>query len=87
MPKNVKGGPLGFCNINFVAKYQKFKGDPLETFKNFRKKACNAEKNRKGVPFSLVQFCMLKPIEGTIFTTLEMRFRWPNMAGTVTTCG
>ena len=30
--ENAKGG---FCNIQFVAKYQK-KGDPLEIFKKFR---------------------------------------------------
>ena len=35
MPKIVKG-PLGFFNIQFVAKYQKqLEGDPLETLKRF----------------------------------------------------
>ena len=36
--ENCKGGdPLGFLNIQFVAKYQKkLKGDPLET-KKFKK--------------------------------------------------
>ena len=41
VPKNVKGGPLGFFNIHSVAKYQKMKGDPL---KNFEKKSHNAAK-------------------------------------------
>ena len=45
VPKNVKGGPLGFINIYSVAKYQKTrKGDSFETLKNFRKKSLNAEK-------------------------------------------
>ena len=36
VPKNVKGGPLGFINIYSVAKYQKTqKGDSFDTLKNF----------------------------------------------------
>ena len=61
MPKNVKEGSLGFIIIYSVAKYQKTrKGDFFETLKNFRKKSHNAEKNRKGGPFSLVRFCRLR---------------------------
>ena len=40
-----KGDPFGFLKIQFVAKYQKLKGDPLETFKNFRKKVSQSRKN------------------------------------------
>ena len=46
VPKNVKGGPSGFINIHSVAKYQKTRrGDPLGTFKNFRKKVTECQKN------------------------------------------
>ena len=37
MPKNVKGGSFGLFNIQFVAKYLKIEGYPLEALKNFRK--------------------------------------------------
>ena len=48
VPKNLKGTPLGFFSIHFVAKYQK---KPLETLKNFRKKVAQCwEKYRKGGP-------------------------------------
>ena len=52
VPKNVKGGPLGFINIYSVAKYQKTrKGDSFQTLKNFRKKVAKCrKKNRKGDP-------------------------------------
>ena len=38
MPETVKGGPLRFFNKHSVAKFQKNEGEPLESFKNFRKK-------------------------------------------------
>ena len=36
------------------------KGDSFVTLKNFEKKSYNAQKNRKGGPFSLVRFCRLR---------------------------
>ena len=40
-----KGDPLGFLNINSVAKLQKSrKGDPFEALKNFRKKVAECRK-------------------------------------------
>ena len=51
MPKNLKGNPLESININSVAKYQiTRRGDPLRTFKNFRKKVAQCQKNQKGDP-------------------------------------
>ena len=52
-------GPLGFFNIQFVAKHRK--KDTLETIKNFRKIAHSAENNRKGDPLVSSGFvCCLK---------------------------
>ena len=51
MPKNVKGGPLGFINIYSVAKYKKTrKGDSFQTLKNFRKIAQCRKKIERGDP-------------------------------------
>ena len=36
--KIVKGDPLGFLKIQFVAKYQKLKGHPLKTLKKLKGK-------------------------------------------------
>ena len=49
VPKNVKGGPLGFFNINPVAKSQKkLKGEPFGDIKIFEKKgAAKVSKCRK----------------------------------------
>ena len=49
LPKNVKGDPSGFCNIQSVAKYQKneWGPDPLETLKTFEKKLHSVEKKSK----------------------------------------
>ena len=60
--KHKRGGDsLGYINIYSVAKYQKTrKRDSFETLKSFQKKWLNAEKNRKGGPFSLVRFCRLR---------------------------
>ena len=46
VPKNVKGGPLGFFNIHSGAKHQKKTegGVPLKTFKKFEKKSFKAKK-------------------------------------------
>ena len=44
VPKNVKGGPLGFSNIHSGAKHQKIEGGPFADFKKFRKKSHKAEK-------------------------------------------
>ena len=41
VPKNVKGGPLGFLNIHSGAKHQK---DPLKSLKYFGKKSHKVEK-------------------------------------------
>ena len=46
VPKNVKGGPLGFFNIHPVAKYQKTEGGPFGDIKKIRKKSHKAEKGR-----------------------------------------
>ena len=32
VPKNVKGGPLGFFSIHSVAKHYKIEGGPFEDF-------------------------------------------------------
>ena len=49
VPKNVKGGPLGFINIHSVAKFQKTRrGDPLGTLKNCRKNVAQCRKIQKG---------------------------------------
>ena len=49
VPKNVKGGPLGFFNIHSGAKHQKNRrGDPLKTLKNFENKSHKAEKRGEG---------------------------------------
>ena len=67
VPKNVKGGPLGFLNIHSVAKHQenRRRGDPLKTLKN-SKKSHKAEKREgesltapkcwKGGPFWVLHF-------------------------------
>ena len=39
-----KGDRLRLFNIHSVAKYQKLKGNPIETLKKFRKKSHKAEK-------------------------------------------
>ena len=58
MPKNVKGDPSGFINIDSVAKYQKTRrGDPLGTKKIFEKKSHSAENNSKGDP--IVSSCFV----------------------------
>ena len=45
MPKKTeRGAPLGFSNINSVAKQQKIEGGPFEEKENFRKKSHSAEK-------------------------------------------
>ena len=46
VPKNVKGGSLGFFNIHSGAKHQKNRRDPLKSFKKFFKKSHKAEKGR-----------------------------------------
>ena len=52
-----RGDPLGFFNIDSVAKYQKTrKGDSFESLKVFRKKSHNAEKKSKGDPLVLSGF-------------------------------
>ena len=51
VPKNVKGGPLGFINIYSVAKYQKnSKGGLFWDIKKFRKKSHSAKKIERGDP-------------------------------------
>ena len=45
VPKNGKGGPLGFNNIHCVAKYQKTRRGTLLRLKKNRKKSNSAEKN------------------------------------------
>ena len=52
MPKNEKGGPLGFINILSVAKYQKIRrGDSFEKLKIFEKKIRTVpKKNERGDP-------------------------------------
>ena len=42
VPKNVKGGPLGFFNSG--AKHLKIERGPFEDFKKFQKKSHKAEK-------------------------------------------
>ena len=42
----VKVGLLGFLKMQFVAKYQKTEGDPLETFEKFEKNSHKAEKGK-----------------------------------------
>ena len=60
MPKNVKGGPLGYNNVHSVAKYQKnLKGDRFESLKIFEKSR-TVPKKLKGGPFSLVRVCRLR---------------------------
>ena len=44
----MKGGPLGFFNIQFVAKYQKFNEGPLETLKKFPKMFHSVTKSKEG---------------------------------------
>ena len=47
VPKNVKGGPLGFFNIHSVAKQQKNRrGALLKLRKNSKKKSQNRKKGR-----------------------------------------
>ena len=41
---------MGFLNIQFISKYQKNEGAPLQALKNLRKKFDKAEKNSKGGP-------------------------------------
>ena len=45
VPRNVKGGRVGFFNIHSVAKFQKkLKGVPMVQSKNFRRKSHSEEK-------------------------------------------
>ena len=44
VPKNVKGGPLGFFNIHAGANHQKKEGGPLKTLKKFEKKVSQSRK-------------------------------------------
>ena len=44
VPKNVKGGPLGFSTSIQVQNTKKIEGGPFEDFKKFRKKSHKAEK-------------------------------------------
>ena len=45
MPKNLKGGPLGFFNFHSAAKHQKIEEGKVF---DFRKKSHNAEKTERG---------------------------------------
>ena len=49
VPKNVEGGPFLIYKHTFCCKITKnSKGDPLETYKKFRKKIAQCRKNQKG---------------------------------------
>ena len=86
VPKNEKGDPLGFININFVAKYQKnSKGGLFWDIKKFSKKKSHiAKQNWKGGPFSLFRFFRLRKKglkkEGGPFA---LSLHWPNSAWVV----
>ena len=65
MPKNWKGGPLGFFIIHSVAKHQK-----IEVGKFFFRKKSHCRKNWKGGPFGIFQHPLTqnsKKIEGGPF--------------------
>ena len=47
LPNNVKGGPLGFFNNPYVAKYQKIEGHPLVQSHSFRKKLIVPKKSKR----------------------------------------
>ena len=45
VPENVKGRQFRIFNIHSVAKYEKLKGDPLETLKKLREKVSQSRNN------------------------------------------
>ena len=66
------GDHLGFLKIQFVAKYQKIEGGPLEIFKKFRKKLnrFSAEKCIRGTLWAFptsIQLQNLKKMKGEPF--------------------
>ena len=46
MPTNVKGGIWEFLNIHSLEKWEKMKGDPLETFKKICEKKSHKAENK-----------------------------------------
>ena len=85
VPKNVKGDPYGFINMHSVAKYQKTRrGDPLGTFKNFRKKVAQYRKKiERGDPLVSSGFVgyvkKVKNERGTLWTKFALAglgLRW-----------
>ena len=75
--KTERGDPLGFSNINSVAKQQKIEGGPFEEKENFRKKSHSAEKKLEGGPFGLAGYGMLRGKTVKIFL---VQFARPNSA-------
>ena len=59
--ENIKWDPLGFLNIQFVAKHQKNEGGTLRShLKIFEKILSAGKKIERGEAFSLVRFRMLR---------------------------
>ena len=48
VPKNVKGGPLGFFNIHSGAKHLKIERGPFEDFLKISKKSLTKPKKERG---------------------------------------
>ena len=67
VPKNIKGGPLGFFNIHSVAKHQKIEGGPFEDFKKFRKNSLTKPKKGRGKSHSA------EKLEGRPFWILHFK--------------
>ena len=67
MPKNWKGGPLGFFNIHSVAKHQKIEGGHFGEKIFSEKSLAVPKKNLKGGPFGLARYGKLRGKTGKPF--------------------
>ena len=78
MPKKTeRGDPLGFSNINSVAKQQKNEGGTLWGKKFSGKKVSQCRKKLEGGPFGLAGYGMLRGKTGKTFL---VQFARPNSA-------
>ena len=66
--------PLAFFNIHSIAKHKKIERGTFGE-KKIREKSHNAEKNWKGLPFSLERYCMLSGKKPLWFSSLGQMFQ------------